>query len=77
MNVSATGSPSASASVAAPQAAAANAKAADGEYLAPNMQTSQTKDSDGDYKPNVAASYPAATSSPGVQAALTTLAKGG
>ena len=62
----------------APQtAAAANARAADGDYLKPNMQTSQTKDSNGDYKPTAAASSPAATSSSNVQAALTSLTKGG
>ena len=77
MNVSAA-SASVPASIPAPQtAAAANARAADGDYVKANMQTSQTKDSDGDYKPNGAASSPAATSSPNVQAALTSLAKGG
>ncbi len=78
MNVPPMSSAPASASVPAPQtAAAANARAADGDYLAPNMQTSQTKDSNGDYKPTAAASSPAATSSSNVQAALTSLTKGG
>ncbi len=75
MSVSAIGS--ASASIPAPQTAAPKARAADGDYLKANTQTSQTKDSDGDYKPNASSSSPAATSSPNVQAALTTLAKGG
>jgi len=75
MSVSAIGSPPAPASIPAPQtAAAANARAADGDYLKANMQTSHAKDSDGDYKPT---SSPAAASSPNVQAALTTLQKGG
>jgi hypothetical protein len=75
MSVSAIGS--APTNVPAPQTAAANARAADGDYLKANAQTSRTKDSDGDYKPTAAASSPAASSSANVQAALTTLAKGG
>jgi len=59
---------------AAPPIAAAPARVADGDYKAANVQTSQTKDSDGDYKPM---SSPAAQSSPGVQASLTTLKVGG
>ncbi len=58
-----------------PQAAAA--RAADGDYLQPSAQTSQTKDGDGDYKPTAAASSPAASSSSGVQAALIQLKTGG
>jgi hypothetical protein len=78
MSVSAIGSPPAPASIPAPQtAAAANARAADGDYLKANMRTSRVKDSDGDYKPTSAASSPAAASTPNVQAALTTLKKGG
>ncbi|MGP0011735.1 hypothetical protein [Pseudomonas sp.] len=60
---------------AAPQAAPA--RAADGDYVKPNAQTSQLKDNDGDYKPSAAASSPAASSSTGVQAALTLLKTGG
>ena len=59
---------------AAPPAAPAPARAADGDYKAANVQTSQTKDSDGDYKPM---SSPAAQSSAGVQASLTSLKVGG
>ena len=60
---------------AAPQAAATHAP--DGDYLQPSAQTSQIKDSDGDYKPTAAASSPAASSASGVQAALTLLKIGG
>jgi hypothetical protein len=60
---------------AAPQAAAP--RAPDGDYLQPTAQTSQIKDGDGDYKPTAAASSPAASSSSGVQAALTLLKTGG
>ncbi len=74
MSVSATGSASIPPSIPAPPTAKAPARAADGDYVKANMQTSQAKDSDGDYKPNGAA---LATSSPNVQAALTTLKKGG
>jgi hypothetical protein len=73
MTVSAiTGAP---AVAAAPQTAPA--RAADGDYLKANAQTSQTKDNDGDYRPIAAASSPAASSSSGVQAALTLLKTGG
>ena len=61
--------------VSAPQAA--TARAADGDRLKPNAQTSQTKDNDGDYKATAAAGSPAASSSSGVQAALTLLKTGG
>jgi uncharacterized membrane protein YkoI len=63
------------AAAAAPQAAPA--RAADGDYLKANAQTSRIKDNDGDYKPTAAASSPAASSSGGVQAALTQLKTGG
>jgi hypothetical protein len=56
---------------------AAPARAADGDRLQASAQTSQTKDNDGDYKPIAAASSPAASSSSGVQAALTLLKTGG
>jgi hypothetical protein len=52
-------------------------RAADGDWLKPSVQTSQTKDNDGDYKAIAAASSPAASSSSGVQAALTLLKTGG
>jgi hypothetical protein len=58
---------------AAPQAAPA--RAADGDQTQPSAQTAQVKDNDGDYRP--AASSPAASSSSGVQAALTLLKTGG
>jgi hypothetical protein len=64
-----------SAAASAPQAAAA--RAADGDRLQAGAQTSQIKDNDGDYKPIAAASSPAASSSSGVQAALTLLKTGG
>ncbi len=74
MTVSAiSGAPAVAAS--APQAAPA--RAADGDYVKPNAQTSQLKDNDGDYKPSAAASSPVASSSTGVQAALTLLKTGG
>ena len=53
------------------------ARAADGDYKARSAQTSQTKDSDGDYKPLAAAQSPAAQSSSATQSALSVLAKGG
>ena len=53
------------------------ARAADGDYIARGAQTSQTKDSDGDYKPLAAATSPAAQSSNATQSALSVLAKGG
>jgi hypothetical protein len=52
-------------------------RAADGDYLHRSSKTSQVKDSDGDYKPLAASSSAAATSSSGVQAALTLLKTGG
>jgi hypothetical protein len=51
------------------------AKAPDGDYKAPGAGRSKVKDSDGDYKALPAT--PAATSSSGVQAALTDLKTGG
>ena len=60
---------------AAPQAAPA--RTADGDYAKANAQTSQVKDNDGDYKPMAAAGSAAASSSGGVQAALTLLKTGG
>jgi hypothetical protein len=56
---------------------AAATRAPDGDYLQPSAQTSQIKDSDGDYKPTAAANSPAASSASGVQAALTLLKTGG
>ena len=61
--------------VAAPQAAPA--RSADGDYVKANAQTSQIKDKDGDYRPTAAANAAAASSSSGVQAALTLLKTGG
>ena len=52
-------------------------RAADGDYTAKTAGTSQTKDSDGDYKPVSATSSAATTSTSGVQAALSSLQKGG
>jgi hypothetical protein len=60
---------------AAPPVAAAPARTADGDYKSANVQTSQTKDSDGDYNP--LSSSPAAQSATGVQASLTSLKLGG
>ena len=54
---------------------AATARAADGDYKVRNAHTTQTKDSDGDYRP--LASSAAAQSSSAVQAKLTTLKAGG
>lgn len=56
----------------APQVAAT--RAADGDRT---QASAQTKDNDGDYKPIAAANSPAASSSSGVQAALTLLKTGG
>ena len=56
---------------------AAPARAADGDYTAPNALTSQVKDNDGDYKPAAAATSAAAKSSGAVQAALSSLQNGG
>lgn len=50
------------------------ARAPDGDYKAASVQTSQTRDSDGDYRPMSSA---AAQSSAGVQASLTSLKPGG
>ena len=55
----------------APQAAAP--RAADGDRMQASAQTAQSKDNDGDYKPSSAA----ASSSNGVQAAITLLKTGG
>jgi hypothetical protein len=52
-------------------------RAADDDRLKPSVQTSQIKDNDGDYKTIAAANSPAASSSSGVQAALTLLKTGG
>ena len=60
---------------AAPPVAPGPARTADGDYKSANVQTSQTKDGDGDYKP--LASSTAAQSSAGVQASLTSLKVGG
>jgi hypothetical protein len=51
------------------QAAAQNARAADGDYKTKGLGRSTVKDADGDYKPSSAQ----AKSSAAVQAALTTL----
>jgi hypothetical protein len=59
----------------APPVARPPARAADGDYKAANVRTSQTRDSDGDYKPLT--SSPAAQSSAGVQASLNSLKVGG
>jgi hypothetical protein len=55
--------------------AAPTAQAPNGDYLVRNSKTSQTKDSDGDYQQ--LPKSPAATSSNGVQAALSNLKMGG
>jgi hypothetical protein len=60
---------------AAPALPAGAARAADGDYLKPNFQSSQTKDNNGDYKPLTRPA--AAQSSPAVQASLTSLKAGG
>ena len=52
-----------------------NARALDGDYKAPGMGRSTTKDADGDYK--ATSSSPNALSSRGVQSALSTLKLGG
>jgi hypothetical protein len=56
---------------------AATPRAADGDRAQASAQTAPTKDNDGDYKPIAAAGSPAASSSSGVQAALTLLKTGG
>jgi hypothetical protein len=66
---------SAPAVVSAPPAAAT--RAADGDRTQASAQTAQTKDNDGDFKPIAAATSAAASSSSGVQAALTLLKAGG
>ena len=53
------------------------ARAADGDDKVRSAQTSQVKDSDGDYKSLAAAKPATAQSSSAVQAALTSLKKGG
>jgi hypothetical protein len=58
-------------------AALARARAVDGDYKVANAMTSHVKDSDGDYKPLTAVKSPAAQSSSAVQAALSSLVKGG
>jgi hypothetical protein len=60
---------------AAPPIARGRARAADGDYKSANVQTSQTRDSDGDFKPMANAA--AAQSSAAVQASLTSLKVGG
>jgi hypothetical protein len=60
---------------AAPPVAAPAARAADGDYKSASVRSSQTKDSDGDYKP--LSSSPAAQSSVGVQTSLSSLKLGG
>jgi hypothetical protein len=59
----------------APASPARPARAADGDYKTANLQSSQTKDNNGDYKPLT--SPAAAQSSPAVQASLTSLKVGG
>jgi hypothetical protein len=59
------------------QTHATTSRAADGDYLARTSHTSQTKDSDGDYKPISATNSAATTSSSSVLASLSTLKKGG
>ena len=59
----------------APTTTGSPARAADGDYKAASPLSASTKDSDGDYKPLV--SSPAAQSSAGVQASLTSLKAGG
>ena len=59
----------------APQVAAT--RAADGDRMQASAQTAPTKDNDGDYKPVAAAGSAAASSSSGVQAAITLLKTGG
>ena len=53
------------------------ARAADGDYKVRSAQTSQVKDSDGDFKALAAAKAPSTQSSSGVQSALASLKKGG
>jgi hypothetical protein len=72
MSVSAISSPPPQAG---PAVAGSPARTADGDYRAATLQTSRTRDSDGDYKP---LSSPAtAQSSPEVQTRLTSLRVGG
>jgi hypothetical protein len=59
------------------QTPATTSRATDGDYLARSAHTSQTKDSDGDYKPISTTNSAAATSSSSVLASLSTLTKGG
>ncbi len=70
-SVSAPSTPAAS----PPPVAAGPARAADGDYKAASARTSQTRDSDGDFKPMARAA--AAQSSAAVQASLTSLKVGG
>ena len=63
------------AGAAAPPIAAGPARTADGDYKSASVQTSQTRDSDGDFKPMASAA--AAQSSAAVQASLTSLKTGG
>ena len=56
---------------------AAVARAADGDYKAPNALSSQVKDKDGDYRPIAATRLATAQSSSAVLASLTNLRKGG
>ena len=67
-----------SAAPAATPPAPATARAADGDYLAKSAKTSQTKDSDGDFKAATAApTSAAAKTSSTAQAALIGLKQGG
>jgi len=71
--------PPRAAAASAPATAAAPAKvqrAADGDYKVANVQSSQVKDKDGDYKARGAVSAPA-QSSGAVQSALSNLKVGG
>ncbi len=58
-----------------PATAAPITRATNGDYKKPGPQTSQVKDSDGDYKP--ASVSPAGSSSSAVLSALTSLRSGG
>jgi len=53
------------------------ARAADGDYKKANMRSSQTRDSDGDFKPLAKAASAAAQSTSRVQSSLSSLKVGG
>jgi len=65
--------PSAARAAHAPSAA----RAADGDYKTANVRSSQTRDSDGDFKPLAKAVSAAAQSTSGVQSSLSSLKIGG